>query len=432
MTKLRSTFKEYLDKLLLEGTEYLRQHNWLDQSTGGPLIDQLDALVIPYLGKEDALHRPPDDVRGVIDQSNSMGTAHEALGNLQAALAWYHIGQYQWCSGEKAFTTRYRKVGDTLIPEEIPYTDGLPDLMHRDAIAPSQLQSAICANRVGKHERAHQHYEWAAQNYNFPDDEIKFHEKVRQYMVLWQSLSYRSYALLCLERWKDALSVAEQGQSYIEKDRQVPATYTPVVLYPIIHALASYKINPSDENRRKAIEMLSPQSVATRNHVGHLWGLFYLYNLRARHPELADPQPEELPLAERARQGAEACIKWMALGGVTLDGTPESLKLLDENMHLVFHTLDSEDKRKQGLFLWGSYLGETIGKELAGGQWNMTGENMLKFSLNWDMGEVELHLWAYQHVHEYATGKTEKGLYQLWKETEQAYLDFGLAANLAE
>lgn len=416
MSKLRSAFSEYLKGLVLREIEYLRQHDWLDQNTMGPKVELIEPLILPYLGEQTPL---PGTIQGVIDASAELGIANELSGNLPAAKAWYCIGQYAW-RGKRIFTNLMNH------PE--------PDVMDREAAARSQLESAICATRVGNHERARQLYEWAAQNYGFSEREIRIWEgKEKTHIVLWTNLSYCAYALLCLGRWAEALSTAERGEEYFRRDRHwKDKTYEPIVLYPIVQAVARYQLDPSPENRRKAIEMLSPQAVASRNHLGHLWALFHLYNLRALHPDLAQPHPDELPLEERARQGAELCVQWMAEGGVMLDGTPESLKLLDDTMRLVFRSLDSEEKRKQTLFAWGSYFGEVVRKELAGGQWRAHGKAMTEISVDWELGEAELHLWAYRHVKAYVTGKTEKSLYALWTEIEQAYLDLGLAANLED
>jgi hypothetical protein len=57
---------------------------------------------------------------------------------------------------------------------------------------------------------------------------------------------------------------------------------------------------------------------------------------------------------------------------------------------------------------------------------------MLSWTVDWDLGDVELHLWPYQRVHEYATGQTDETLFDLWVQTEQAYTEFGLAARYAE
>lgn len=416
MSKLRSAFSEYLNGLVLRGIEYLRQYSWLDKNTMGPNIELIEPLISPYLGEQTPL---PEAVQRVIDASTEKGIANELLGNMPAAKAWYRVGQYSW-RGKRIFTNL---MGD---PD--------PDVMDREAAARPQLESAICATRVGNHERARQLYEWAAQNYGFSEREIPIWEgKKKTHIVLWTNLSYRAYALLCLGHWAEALSTAEQGEAYFRRDRHwKDKTYEPIVLYPIVQAVARYRLNPSPENRRKAIEMLSPQAVASRNHSAHLSALFYLYNLRALHPDLAQPEPEELPLEERARQGAELCVKWMAEGGLMLDGTPESLKLLDETMRVVFRNLDSEEKRKQALFAWGSYFGEVVRKELAGGQWRAHGKAMTEIAVDWELGEAELHLWAYRHVKAYVTGKVESGLYALWKETENAYIDLGLAANLED
>lgn len=416
MSQLRSAFNEYLNGLVFRGIEYLRQNGWLDQNTMGPKVELIEPLILPYLGEQTPL---PEAVQRVIDASTEKGIANELLGNLPAAKAWYRIGQYRW-RGKRIFAKEMDN------PE--------PDVMAREDAGRSQLESAVCATRAGNHERARQLYEWAAQNYGFSEREIQIWEgEKKTHIVLWTNLSYGAYALLCLGYWAEALSTAEQGEAYFRRDRHwKDKTYEPIVLYPIVQAVARYKLDHSPENRRKAIEMFSPQTVASRNHLGHLWALFYLYNLRALHPDLAQPQPDELPLEERARQGAELCVKWMAEGGLMLDGTPESLKLLDETMRVVFRSLDSEEKRKQALFAWGSYFGEVVRKELAGGQWRSHGKAMTEIAVDWELGEADLHLWAYRQVKAYVTGKVEQGLYALWIETEQAYIDLGLAANLED
>lgn len=349
-----------------------------------------------------------------------MGIVNEVLGNIVAAKAWYYLGQYAW-RGKRIFAK--------------DMDNPAPDQMTRSAAAWPQLESAICATRVGNHERARRLYEWAAQNYGFSEREIAIWEnnKDKTHIVLWTNLSYRAYALLCLGRWAEALSTAQQGEEYFRRDRHWrDKTYEPIILYPIVQAVARYKLEPSPENRRKAIEMLAPQAVASPNHVGHLWGLFYLYNLRALHPDLAQPPADELPLEEVVRQAADICVKWMAAGDVRLDGTPESLKLLDETIRIVFKSLDSEEKRKQALFLWGSYFGEVVRKELAGGKWREHKKAMMEIAVDWELGEAELHLWPFREVREYVSGKTEEGLYDLWREVEKMYIDLGLAANLEE
>lgn len=434
MSKLRAAFREYLEETYQHYyVQFLKEQEWLNPETDGPWIEKIVTLLQPYLGQETQIRE--ENLELVLLYSTRAGITAELLGHLSAAMDWYRMGQYQYYYSKPFRTIGYHKVNGVLIPVEIRYIDGLPEPIHRETCAGSQLESAICATRVGNYDRARQLYEWAAQNYGFSEREIRILEggEDKTDIVLWTNLSYRAYALLCLGRWAEALSTAEQGEAYFRRDRHwKDKTYLPIVLYPIVQAVARYKLTPSLENRHKAIEMLSPQAAASRNHVGHLWALFYLYNLRALHPDLAQPQPDELPLEERARQGAELCVKWMAEGGLMLDGTPESLKLLDETMRVVFQSLDSEEKRKQALFAWGSYFGEVVRKELAGGQWRAHGKTMTEIAVDWELGEAELHLWAYRHVKAYVTGKTEKDLYALWKETERAYIDLGLAANLED
>jgi len=82
--------------------------------------------------------------------------------------------------------------------------------------------------------------------------------------------------------------------------------------------------------------------VASRLLNYHLSSLFSLFNLRARYPELANHPGTEQPLTERARKASEICIQWMAHGGVQLDGTVESLRVLDEQISRVWTTLNEE------------------------------------------------------------------------------------------
>lgn len=229
MSKLRSAFKEYLDELLLEGIEYLRQHGWLDKTTLGPNIELIEPLILPYLGEQTAL---PENIQGAINRGARIGTANELLGNVLAAKAWYGVGQYAW-RGKRIFA----KDMDNPAPDE----------MTRSAAARPQLESAICATRVGNHERARQLYEWAALNYGFSETERQSWEdkKDKTHIVLWINFSYRAYALLCLGRWAEALAAAEQGQEYLRRDRHwKDETYTPVVLYPIVQAVARCKCDP--------------------------------------------------------------------------------------------------------------------------------------------------------------------------------------------
>jgi hypothetical protein len=119
----------------------------------------------------------------------------------------------------------------------------------------------------------------------------------------------------------------------------------------------------------------------------------------------------------------------MGKAGTQLDGTTESLKLLDQSLRKIYPTIEDDEELKTMIFLWGSYFGEVVREELAGGQWNFSADSLLSSTLDWDMGEIELHLWPFQRVMEYASDQTDKNLFDLWEETEQAYIDFGLAAR---
>jgi hypothetical protein len=133
-----------------------------------------------------------------------------------------------------------------------------------------------------------------------------------------------------------------------------------------------------------------------------------------------------------------------ALAQITLDGSVESVKLLDQKakqLRRVYKAAPEAEEiegpaalvSKKGLiFMLGSYFGEVVRKELAGGQWKPEEKNLLTSTLDWDIGEVELHLWPSNHAYEYLSRKTKKTFYELWQETEKAYLDYGLATKFAD
>ena len=305
--------------------------------------------------------------------------------------------------------------------------------MGRDDAARHQLISAVCANRINNHDRALQLYTWAAENRKLTPEEFQeSHQK--QPSIIWERLPYRAYALACLNRWEEALETAQRCQEVVNQDRraQTSESYrTPLQVLKVVLALAKYQVHPTKEHKLKAREQLDPQSVSSRHHSSQLYSLFYLYNLRERHPELAHPKSAEATAAVRAHQGAQACVAWMAGGGLDLDYSPESLKRLDQAIKPMVHSMDQEDQKKKALFLWGCYLGEVTRRELAGGQWQFT-EDFWDSSLYWDMGEIEFKLRVFRYLHQYLNGEAEKSLFQTWQETEQAYLEYGSAARLVE
>lgn len=413
MAKLRSAFREYLEVIIAKGRDHLQRGGLIDADTGGPDME----LIRPLLGPQEA--ELPEEIDAPLISSDWIGAAHEKQGDLAEAIAWYRLGKYKWRGSEQFAHVK----GDP------------PDLIYRDAAAQNQLPAAVCADRVGDRERALNLYSWAAVNRRLTPAEIKHAERKGYYQTVWQRLPFRAYALACLERWEEALSVAEEAQRWVEKDQRAKTKESyqaPLRILPVVLAITRYEVNRTDDNRRKVQEMLDPQWVATRSHPDHLSTLFYLYNLHARHPDLASPSAEELPPAELARLGAEACQKWMAHCGIHLDGTAESLKLLDERTKAIYKAAQNDGEGKNFLFLWGSYFGEVVRRELAGGQWKFSKKNFLESTVDWDIGEVELHLWPFKHAFEFVTGPKKETFYQLWQESEKSYINFGMAAKYSD
>ena len=417
MKALRSGFHDHLKKRISWGQDLLIENQWAIAGTEIPDVRKIEPLLQGFLGSQET--PPPQHIRSAASNGSDMGTAYEALGQLEIATAWYKLGQYVW-RGKKQF--------DSVIEEPA-------DFASRMTVGMLQMEAAICADRIESSDRARDLFEWAVENRSFTEQELQEFEETKQPWIVWKWTIQRAYALLCLREFQLAQQAAEQALIWIEKDRSAKlgsATEMPLLILPTVLALINYELDPSPENRTKAIRLLDCDAVASRIHVDQFQALFYLFNLRAKNPELVSPADEDLPPAARAQQAAEACRKWTAKAGLKLDNTVKSLEVLDKNLKKIYSEIKDKEQRKVVLFMLGSYFGEVVRAELAGGKWNFSADVMLAWTVDWDIGDVELHLWPFQRVHEYATAKTNETLTDLWEKTEKAYLDFGLAALHSE
>lgn len=409
----RSTFHSFLIERVKNSQAFLKGENWLNPDTGGPAVDLIEPLIEPFLGNDKGI--PPKNLSKAIGLGERTGPVYETLGNNRAALDCYRLGQYQYRENTKLYSLNMGK--------------DFVRLRGRDDAARQQLSAAIGADRIGNQERAQQLYAWVAENRTLTDDEHQYFLD-KQPSAIWRRLPYKAYALTCLNRWEEALAVAEGCQEVVEGDSRALTSESyqvPLQVLRMVLALAKYKLGPTPELLKNAREALDPQAVASRVHPSHLISLYYLYNLRQRHPDIIELEQSELTSAERAQQGAQACVVWMAEGGMKLDFTPESLALLDKTIHDIYATLKEESQKVRAIFLWGSYLGEVTRRQLAGGQWQFT-EKFWDSSLYWDMGEIDFNMWVFRYLHQYLTGEIQKTLFQAWQETEGAYIEYGLAA----
>lgn len=402
----RAKFEEFVREDLTSFIQYLLENGLFD-----PQREIVDFIRVAELAQSPR-NQWPAYLIVAFKNSASAAAGLEYLAQAQRSLQYYQLGTYLWPHPSSTY----------------PGQESAHDLGTRDSLRLNQLPAAVCNDRIGNGERARQLYEWAAMNSLLSDGELKAYG-VDQ--VVWERLPWACYAFACLDRWDRALEVAEYNQKIIMQDRRAQTTesyQSPLKIHSVLLTLCRYKADSSAENRRAAIAALSPQSVASRAHPERLHALFYLYNLRARHPDLANPDPGELPPAERARQGYEACISWMAHGGLQLDGSVDSLRLLDQHLINVWEAMDPSQHRIV-LFLVGSYVGEVIREKLAGGRWNYTEENMLAWTLDWEMGETEMHIHPYLHARQMVHGEAKKPFFQLWQEAETTYINLGLAAR---
>lgn len=401
----RTKFVEFVGNRVGQGLARLESHGWLDERIQGPKVEEILAEINP--------EPLPNHLHALIGTSPWTGTANEIMGNLGSALAWYQVGSYTW-RWEWVYTT--------------PPTERTGAMRSR---ARKQLLSAVCSDRIGKLDRAEGLYRWAVHNYSLIPKEIEWLVDRENYERLWELRTNSAYAHACLGEWEACWDLVQEAQRWLDADPDAERSETArvqLLLLPILTSLARHKAEPSEEHRLRAQEMLHPQAVATRIHIDHLFALFYLFNLRARHPELASPPDGELPPAERATKASETCVQWMAHGGVHLDSTVESLKVLDEWIPKIWPTLDDE-KQRMSLYFWGAYVGEVVREELAGGRWNFNDESALNWRVEWEMGGAELRLFSIQKAYNLAVGEMVQPLYELWEETEKNYLELGLAAK---
>jgi hypothetical protein len=417
MTGYRIPFNSELQKLIKRGISHLQENHLYDTEVEGPDVVTISKRIASYLGDQ---RKPlPPEIDTVISLAVSGGTANEAIGNISSALAWYRIGRYIWRGNEAAFNGDQR----------------FPDFGYRMTAGMLQMEAAICADRLGDSTAAQQLFSWAVKNRSFHESELLEFDETKQYSAVWKWTIQKAYALLCLGEDRLAQKAAEEALNWIKKDRKAKlgsATEMPLLILPTILALIHYELDPSPENRAEAVRLLDLDAVSSRIHVDHFQALFYLFNLRAKYPELAAPDDAELPPAARAQQGAEACRRWISKAGIHLDDSLESLKVLDKHIKEIYRNIQDDEQRKMALFMLGSYYGEIVRHELAGGKWNFTVDALLSWTVDWVLGEVELQFWPFQRVHEYATGKTDESLIDLWEDTEQAYIEFGLAAQFEE
>lgn len=409
--KYRSPFDDHLEKTLQEGESFLREHGWVDPGSGLPKTKLIEEVFQEYLGTQE--NPPPREYKMAASLGLNVGTAYEALGRVDHATAWYQLGQYIW-RGQKQF--------ESAETEPVGFA-------HRMTAGTLQIESAICADRIDESLRAKQLFTWAAANRVIAKQERDDFDKTGQRSVVWEWTIERAYALFCLQRWQDAIDAGGDALRWMAKDglhEEKQPNEMPAMILPTVMALARYELDPSETHEQEAIRALDLQNVETLAHADHLSGLFFLFNLRAKYPEWIERYDTS---ATRAMQGAQACIQMMWKMGIKLDRSPESLKQLERTLRGMFENAGGDEQRKQIIFLCGCYFGEIVRDELAGGLWNLSSDTMLSWTLDWAIGEFELHLWPFQRVKEYAARETNESLHELWKETEKAYVSLGLEAH---
>jgi len=202
------------------------------------------------------------------------GVPYEYLGNMEKAMQYYWLGTYYY-----------------LHPTPMHATAKPPlHIDERFAYAEPQLTAAICNDRIGNRGRARQLFEWAAAHLTVTEDEKDQFRREGYPNMVWEYTTDRAFCLLCLERWEEALSAAEEAERWVKMDtgryEKFGRQYTPFHLLPVYLALARFKAHPSPEREKEARKrfMLSEYKVRV-NHLRH-GALLYIFELWSRNAEL--------------------------------------------------------------------------------------------------------------------------------------------------
>lgn len=255
-------------------TQFLLDHDLFDDKTFGPKVDEIEKVIIPHY-YEYPLEELPPLIWESVFRAYHAGPACQALGDPQAALAWYQVGQHAnragWQAGENC--------------------------------AESQEPAAICAALAGNVSRAEELLSYAVRNRasTFIDVPLAWWEKSRQYQVIWQTIGFWIFDLSWLGDWQEVLRLAKLGQDAVEKTRR--AGYSkdfrePQLLIEIGNTLAAYFLDPTEDGRLKAraalrADKLPDNATLTRSNM-----LPYLFALSQKYPEI---NPYDMPPDSYAR-----------------------------------------------------------------------------------------------------------------------------------
>jgi hypothetical protein len=279
-SKIDDAFREYCFKDIERHVEFCRTHGLMD--------DNNDLLLEVF--RENFNKTEPEWALGLsaaVSAASHFATINEYLGQTEKAKQYLWLGSHEW---------NYRDI-------DYPYETGdrhilkmknLTDRMIRaDDLVLQQLPAAICCERVGNRERANQLFGWVAQLRGTSDEEyeefITSFAELKSYYEVWGRRTERAFALASLGRWGEALAEAKGAQRWVEKGPRPIGNHSWRDYFWLLRALEpliEYRLDPSEKNKAAAREGLRPSILKSEDHDRTLFLLFYLFNLRAKFPEL--------------------------------------------------------------------------------------------------------------------------------------------------
>ncbi len=273
------SFREYCRKYVSRINEYQKKQGLVNRE-GKPDKNLMEKIsTVPQ-------QRWNPQMRNLVANAPLMATTLEYLGDLELAKIYSQLSSHRWNLDEMDLPTLPKNDH----PELDPY---LLDFFWKDNRVEMQLESAISNDRIERRERANQLYKWVAELRNISDEEydkfISGFSGPKHHYEVWGRKTQRTYALVCLERWEEAMAEAEGARKWIERDTRPRGDHAwrdHFWLLQSLWPLIEYKLEPTEKKKEVAKKGLKPGILRSEDHSRTLFLLFYLYNLRGKYPEL--------------------------------------------------------------------------------------------------------------------------------------------------
>lgn len=155
-----------------------------------------------------------------------------------------------------------------------------------------QLKKAIQLNMSHKDtDWARQCFEWCAENCFLSEKTLSDMIGDENYDFIAVAFLWRGYALLMLGRVEEAYELFKEVRPYLDRYKKLGVEMWRTVEYALPKALlplCEYKLEPTEDNRRKAKKGLEECVKSLREYRDRLEAYLYYYHLKETFPEVYD------------------------------------------------------------------------------------------------------------------------------------------------